>query len=741
LLASAATFAMALAIGAPALAADAPASGTAEVQEVVVTAQKRAENVQTVPISMEVVSAKALEAFHATDFKSLINVVPNLSVETEGGNDIIYIRGFGSPPANYGFDQSVSLYVDGIYAGKSRQFQDPFFDEERVEVLRGPQGALFGKNTAAGAISIISASPTSTFQGAVNALYNFDFHGYETSGYVSGPITDALSARLAAKVVDEQGYIKNLATGKEEPGDKTQEARLTLKYAPTSTFDYTTKVEYSHVVNNGNTTVSSPLNTPQEPGTTRFAVDGALGPDGFATTSWNFAGTGNLHLGGGFTLTSITGYSSFKATHTNDFDQSLPGGGHTYAGVWNSWPENFQQVSEEVRLQSPLGGVFDYIVGAYYDSSQYSLLNAESEDILNFGHGPLPPIFSGTNFKQQAATVSAFGQGAYHVSSNFRILGSLRYTNTDKRGWTDSFFISGPFPLGPPSAARGKINEGSVDPSITLQYDLAPRVMVYAAYGQGSKSGGFVSNAGATDSTFTFKPEHSKNYEVGLKSTLFDGKVVLDAAIYDMVFDNKQVSVYNPTTRQFLTGNAAQASSKGIEAQAIWRPFSSFDISGSVAYQDAKYDNYPGAACLATESLSQCNPASPASIAANNIAGAPLPYVSKFSGQIQFHQVTDLPRDLKLNNLLMVSGRSKYFDADTESPLYGLQKGYAKIDARIELAPDGGPWHVALVGKNLTDQKTTLGAFQLPFPITAVPRAELFLEPTRNIALEAGVKF
>ena len=185
LMGSAAAAVLAAAVAAPAYAADPP-----QIEEVVVTAQKRAENVQNVPISMEVLTPKKLEAFHADGFRAL--AVPNMNVGEIGGNQVIYMRGFGSPSQNYAFDQSVSLYVDGVYAGKSRQFSFPFFDQERVEVLRGPQGALFGKNTAAGAISIISAQPTSTFQGGATAIYNFGLHGYELSGFVSGPLTDRL---------------------------------------------------------------------------------------------------------------------------------------------------------------------------------------------------------------------------------------------------------------------------------------------------------------------------------------------------------------------------------------------------------------------------------------------------------------------------------------------------------------------------------------------------------------------
>ena len=194
--------------GTPVIASDAPDAATMP-GDIVVTAQKREQRLQDVPISMEVISSQSLATFHADSFKALS--VPNMNVGEVGGNQVIYMRGFGSPSQNYAFDQSVSLYVDGIYAGKSRQFTFPFFDQERVEVLRGPQGALFGKNTAAGAISLISAQPTSTFKGSATGIYNFGLRGYELSGFVSGPLTEGLSARLALKVVDNDGYMTNRA--------------------------------------------------------------------------------------------------------------------------------------------------------------------------------------------------------------------------------------------------------------------------------------------------------------------------------------------------------------------------------------------------------------------------------------------------------------------------------------------------------------------------------------------------
>ena len=730
------------AVASGAIAAEAaPSAASTTLGEVLVTAQKREQKLQDVPISMEVVSGSKLAAFNVTDFKQMFKYTPNVSVETTAGNDTIYIRGFGSPPANFSFDQAVSLYIDGVYAGRNRQAQSPFFDVARVEVLRGPQGALFGKNTPAGAVSIVSASPTSTFEGAVTGVYNFDLKGFEASGYISGPISEHLGARLAVKIVDEDGYIKNRANGKDEPSNKMGLARLTLRYV-NSDFDYTLKTEYGDREVRGGLNVSSPLTTSQQPHEFRFSTQNPLGHEGSKATSWMISGVGNLKLGE-FTLTSVTGYSFFRSNIVNNFDQALPVGGTTRNSVYNSYPEHFRQWSQELRLLSPTGQKFEYVVGAYYDTSLYQLTQLGGFDIVS------PPVltYAGlleTDFRQRAQSYSVFGQGTFHVSDELRLVGSLRYTSTDKRGIFYGRLRSGPFALRPVNTvAVGKIKgEDNVDPSITVQYDLMPNVMAYATYGRGSKSGGFVSNTyGTTSATFVYKPEKSENYEAGIKSTLADGRLILNASVYDTKFKNLQVSVYNPALSVYQTGNAASASSKGIEGSAAWYPVSNLDFTAAAAYQDAKYDNYPGAGCLATQTLAECNPTSPASQAANNVAGAPLPYTSKFSYTFQAHYRMELANDTAIDSTLGVSGRSKYFDSDNESPTFGRQKGYSKIDARIQYGPSDERWHVAVVGKNLTNEKTTGSAFNLPFPITATPRAILYLEETRNVAIEAGMKF
>ena len=740
LLAGVATLAM-LATAAPAMAqtaddgAETAAGASGSGNEIIVTAQKRAQNIQDVPISMEVVSGQRLDDFNSNDIKEVMNYTPNVFVQSTAGNDVIYIRGFGSPPANFAFDQSVALYVDGVYAGRSRQAQAPFFDLARVEVLRGPQGALFGKNTAAGAVSVVSAGPTDRFEGKLTANYNFDFKGTDFSGYLSGPLTDTLSARLAMKVLNQQGYIRNLATDHDDPEIKQQLLRLTMKWEPSANFDYTAKVEYANRDVVGGITVSSPLTSAQDPHLTRYLDKSALGDEGTKTKSVMISGTGNIAIGD-YTLTSVTGYSWFNANIVNGFDQTIPGGGGAFTNnsVYNSCPERFEQFSQEIRLLSPTGRTFDFIVGAYYDHGKYRLDQLQGFNIADlFGSPYFGRIDS--RFNQTSESWSLFGQGTLNLADTFRVIGSLRYSHTSKDADFASRLVYGPFAIRPISSADGSLSEGNVDPSVTVQFDVAPRIMLYATYGRGSKSGGFVSNTlGTTNATFAFKPERSTNYEAGVKSTLFDGKVVANVSVYDTQFKNLQVSVYQPASSSYLTGNAASATSKGIEGSLALYLSPNLDITASGAYQDIKYDDYPGAACLASQP-STCTPAT------NNLAGYRLAYTSKWTGNVSAHGRVPLGDDLKLDITGVAAGRSKYFDSDNQSPIFGIQKGYVKLDLRVQLSDADERWFLAFVGKNLTNELTTGSAFNLPAPITAVPRAILYLEPPRNLSIEAGFKF
>jgi iron complex outermembrane receptor protein len=215
---------------APAYAQQGQPAGSDAVQEIIVTAQKRAQNLQDVPISMAVIGGDALTRNGVKDFTELKQYVPNFYAQPSPGNNAFFIRGIGSPPGNLAVEQTVGLFVDGIYGGHARQFQAPFLDIERIEVLRGPQGALVGKNTSAGAISGISARPTRDFMARIDGSAEFELGGGSLQGVLSGPLGEALAARIAVRYEKSDGYTHNSQLGGNEPKRESFFARGTLLY-------------------------------------------------------------------------------------------------------------------------------------------------------------------------------------------------------------------------------------------------------------------------------------------------------------------------------------------------------------------------------------------------------------------------------------------------------------------------------------------------------------------------------
>lgn len=751
-------FAASMIAATPAAAQDVPApaqeapdatapstSGPFLLGDIVVTAQKREQRLQDVPVSITALPGAQLEELKITDLRSLQAYVPNLAVLNSGVNPVVYIRGFGSGPNNVAFDQEVSVYLDGIYGGRGAQFSAPFFDLERMEVLRGPQGALFGRNTAAGAISLISAKPGATFEGYASVGYDFEREGYDGTLVLSGPLSDTLGARFAGKITRQDGYIRNLYDGDKDPQLRDELARLTLVWNPSPDIEITAKGEYGHHRLNGGVTVSGSLTERTDfnkVGDYRYVSDNYAGsgiPEHSGITSYNGALTASISLGT-HTLTAIGGYSHFTTERLSAYDERNPDGtvppNNANAKFANAFPEDFTQWSGELRFESPTGQFFEYVVGAYYDTSDYHL----HQDTYYRGIGAFTGHQS-TDFYQNGDAYSFYGQGTLNATDDLRLIAGLRYSNTSKDGFFTSYTVSGtPFnAIGPDR--RGSLSEDYWDPSVTLQYDITPDVMVYATYARGSKSGGFVSNTyNVAADGFQFRPERSTNYEAGIKSTLLDGHATFNLSVFQTEFEDLQQSAYDPDRRTFFTRNAAKARSRGIELELQLVPADSLSFNASIAYLDAKFLDYPGAPCLAYETLAQCNSADPASISAHNIKGMPLLFAPKWSGNVGVRHQLDLG-EFRLISGANAQFRSDYYVADGYSPIWGIQDGWVKLDARIQFGPANDRWNVALIGRNLTDEHTVGAAIRFPASITGTARSINTMDEYRSLALQGTVRF
>ncbi|WP_375286067.1 TonB-dependent receptor [Sphingomonas sp.] len=714
--------------------------------DIIVTAQKREQRLQDVPVSITALPGRQIEELKITDLRSIQSYVPNLAVLNSGVNPVVYIRGFGSGPNNVAFDQEVSVYLDGIYGGRGAQFSAPFFDLERMEVLRGPQGALFGRNTAAGAISLVSAKPGQTFEGYASAGWDFEREGWDATAVVSGPLSDTFGARLAVKVIRQQGYIKNLFDGDDDPQLRDDLARLTLMWRPVDGVDITAKGEYGRHLLKGGVSVSGSLTQRTNfdlVGDERYISDNYAGSgqsERSGIKTYNGALTANVEIGT-HTLTAIAGYSHFTTERLSAYDERNPDGtiapNNSNARFANTFPEDFTQWSGEIRLASPTKQFLEYVVGAYYDTSDYEL----HQDTFYRQIAGTITGHQATDFKQDSDAYSFYGQGTLNFTDALRLIAGLRYSHTAKTGDFTSYNVSGT-PLNVIGAdQRDSLNEDYWDPSATLQVDLSRDVMLYATYGRGSKSGGFVSNTyGVTAAGFQFRPERSTNYEAGIKSTWLNGRATINLSVFRTTFDDLQQSAYDPDRRTFFTRNAAKARSSGAELELQLVPADSLSVTASLAYLDAKFLDYPGAPCLAYETLAQCNSADPASIAAHNIKGLPLLFAPEWSGNVGArHQ-------LELGDYRLVTGanaqfRSDYFVADGYSPIWGQQDGWVKLDARIQFGPASDRWNVALIGRNLTDKKTVGAAVRFPASISGTARSINTMDEYRSLSLQGTVRF
>ncbi len=527
------------------LAAAGAEAQQATLEEIVVTAQKRAESLQDVPVAVSAVTGAKILDSGIVRLEDLRNFVPTLfTQETAIGNNIS-IRGIFSG-VNPGFEQSVGTYVDGIYRGRPQQTRMQFLDLERIEVLRGPQSILFGKNSVAGALNITSARPTDELQGTVTALYEPEFNEEEYTGVVSGPLSDTVRGRLAARYRTVDGHIENLTLNRDEPAREELTGRLWLEWDATDSVTFALKAEMgSFDVVGRQIEIFTETPVPGAPGPTNpfggltySQILAALGQSPTVlnnTGDYKRSGNGDFSnndteeyllqmdwaLGEG-SVTAIAGYSAYDFAELCDCD-------FTGANVFNVTSfEEFDQISFELRYASPVGEKFEYLVGGYYEETELTF----SDTILLPANSVLVPLLNGNPafigsplqgiagtaiantgtprlFEQDGESYSLFGQLTWNVTDSFRATAGLRYTKDEKDASRvfsiteiDGDPLTGLQAVAAPTVyalvfnARahnlsGDRSEDQVLPSVILEYDWNDDVMTYLSFSQGSKSGGF----------------------------------------------------------------------------------------------------------------------------------------------------------------------------------------------------------------------------------------------------------
>jgi iron complex outermembrane recepter protein len=718
------------------------------LEEVIVTAQKRAEGLQDVPIAVSAISGEKIAESGIQGMEDLSSYVPNfnLFLNPGGGSPAeIYIRGIGSGN-NVAFEQSVGMFIDGVYTGRSQQFLVPFLDVASVEVLKGPQGALFGKNTVAGAMIINSVRPTDEFEGEVRVQHEFEDESTEYIGVVSGPLTDDVSGRLAAKYRDAGGYMENLVRGTDEPEVESLGVRGSLLFEPTDDLQIYGKVEYAEVDRTGSngqlTNIDGNFRGILEHRDALTPLEDARFDDKTTSNSFNEEGAELDSLSvtlqadwelDAHTLTSLTNYNEYDSDTITDGDFS------DLFFIEQNLLEDFEQISQEFRLSSPGGETLDYIVGIYLETQEVESnvptdLNLVALSAENIPGSPVPAVQGGIEqlYSQESDTAAVFGEASWNFVDAWTFTLGARYAYEDKDAersirLTD---FQGTQDLQDPIArnvfanllGRAEFETASdrdtdnVSFSANLAWDYSEDGMAYIRYARGYKTGGFNANLTVTEplapgevpDDFEYDDEEVNSIEIGSKMTLLDGAAELNLAAFYTEPKDLQVSTF--VDSGFIVGNAAESTSKGIEAEGRWAaaPFLNFVLS--VAYLDSTYDDFPGAPCTSAQLLADdpvaagCDgwTAENPTEGTTNLEGQVAGRAPEWSGMF----ITNLILPVSDSMIFNASVDVQYEDEVFEELDPNYQGSYYKINARMALASEDQKWAVALVGKNLNDETT-----------------------------------
>ena len=567
------------------------ASGRA-TDVLVITARKKEESLQDAPLAVSAKTGAQLERAGIDSFDQVLNIIPNAG--QSGGiagsiQGLVSIRGISTLVRFVGLETGVGFYVDGVYMGRPENFNQDLIDIERVEVLRGPQGALFGKNTIAGAINIITKTPGDEVDGVLEAQYG-NFNHIRLRGHVSGPLVeDVLSASLSAGYVNRDGYVDHISgLGDLETADLAT-FRGKLRFTPTENAEFILSAD--GLIDRGdpvffevadNAFIADP--SEDTPFTTNNEFPNFLDRD-----IWGVSLTGDIDIGAG-TLTTVVGYRDSEWLASVDDDKTLI----------EVFPDLFSQDSEvfsaELRYAGVIGERFDYILGAYY-------YNQESTGVGDFALGEVLTGFPGVrapillNSSVDSESIALFFNANYAITDRLALEVGGRWVSESKDAVHDQDDFSGLF--GSTDFARSRTDK-DFSPTASLSYDVSDNATAYFRFAQGFKSAGFnVDFVTAGVSNLEVAPEFATSYEVGVKSNLFDNLLTANLAGFYTNYEDLQLSQIVGAGVSLT--NAAEATIYGFEAELAAALGEYIDLNASVGYLDATYDDFsncppPGAA-------------------------------------------------------------------------------------------------------------------------------------------------
>ena len=590
------------------------------MEEVIVTAQKREQNLQDVPISVDVMSGAELSLRNENEISSLTKISPGFTIKdgTSDNDRALYIRGVGTQSFSRGVDQSVSVVVDGAVATSTGTSLLDLSDIERVEILRGPQGMLFGKNASAGVLNVVTAKPHQEFDMALGVSYGSKDE-IKTHGFFNGGITEDLAARLSFYSNDRDAIISNDFPGGDDYNDRKEwGARLQLDYTISDNLDVL--VGLSHAERDVLCCVGGvEINTtdPTDPaGQFAFTL---LTPSGkeedhtyendtsVAETELDTAVVEFNYQWGDYTVTSISSYAESNLVS----DYRSVGIGRTVL-VDNASIDDIEQFTQEIRLTSPGGEAVDYQVGLYYFDKTLDGTSNQILDAYGVGAVPVPGFLYQAKLAIKdvdSKSYAAFGQATWHVTDTTRITAGLRYNYEDIDLGIVVTVPETDAQITLPFATPGEVFENRTDNAwsgrLIVEHDITDQAMVYGSVARGYKAPGAntlssVVDAQAEGVDAIIDPEIPTNFEVGLKSIWWENRLMINAAMFYTEFEDFHATVSNNAAGElpnFNLDNVDELRSQGVEMELSFKASENLSLSANVAYIDAVFESFEGAQC------------------------------------------------------------------------------------------------------------------------------------------------
>lgn len=740
LLAGTALAVLPLAAWAQSSAVQPAAAQTSQLKDIVVTARHRHENVQKVPIAISVLSGQQLDERGIVSLAQVQHSTPNLvSYSANGRNSSIAIRGIGVNSASDGLDTTVGVYVDGVYLGRPGMALADLIDIQQIEVLRGPQGTLWGQNTAAGALNITTEAPSFTPSSSFEV--SAGNYGYsQERATVTGPVNDKVAVRLTLYNTDRNGVLANAGSSQDHVNSLNHfGGRLDVLLTPTPNLTITLRADYWQEHDSANTGVIDQLenstagerNELKALATVAQAKGLSWRPArDFNATSINSAqlqrnstyGTSAQvdYLFDDLTLTSITALRAYNFNPLQDSDGTPLDILQVNVADTHDW-----QASQELRLAGPSGGPLDWQVGAFFFHQRLHdnyILNQYGADaatyfndlnVLNGKSGTAYKITAGSQYDDKVNTTedsaAVFGQSTWHATDKLDATLGLRFTE-DRRYGTANSSVNGtiiPVSLTPAINTRAEFRGVNTSGTAGLSYKITPDTLVYANFSDGYQAGGINLDVSVPASETKIAPVVDDDWEAGIKTALFNHSLILDADGYFDNIYNYQANIYPLNGAKSYLANIKGIRAEGFEGDVTWLPIDGLLLQANGDFNQAYYTSYANG---------QCPPEYTGTATSCSETGRPVYYAPKWLGNFTGEYSRPINEKLEAYGIAQYSYTSGFYGAANDSK-YTWQQGYGLTNLRAGVKIDNDKYDLSVWANNVFNVKyfTSIGTTSYGF--------------------------